>query len=700
MRVRAALATLAFCRAALAPAAADRMVEVDEVVVSAPSPDETVRGMAHGVSVITASDIARSTATSVADLLAREANLNLQAFDSSGRAGTIDIRGMGATAASNVLVLVDGTRLNENDLSGADLSTIPLSQVERIEIVRGGGAVRYGDGAVAGVINVITRPAAPGPARGSVQARAGSYRTGELRGDLAVSGGPLAARINLSAFETDGYRENADVSARDASLGLRYLPAGTLSFLELYARAAWHRDTSGLPGPVSAQAFASGSAARRASSTPFDESSTEDRRYTLGAVADFQARGRFEFRADYLDRDNPFVIGFNPTLSLADQRSLITSQRRDLSARYDLAFEAFGRPHTLSAGFDLLDADYARYQNGQNVLDSSRRLLGDVQSRAVYAAARFRLSPALTLNAGVRGDRFSSRQTQQRFARGGCQTVLVTMLVDVDPGPGVVLVPVQVPQQVGCTDAYRTQWQASGTWRNRGVEVGLGWELSPQLTAFAGYTQHFRNPNVDELALATTTLKPQTGDTVEAGARYALGDRLELGATAFVMRVRDEIMFAIDPATGLGLNLNLDSPTRRTGFELEARLRARKTVALRTSVGYVDARIVNTGTMVPLVPRTTATAEVEWAARPALRFGFSARYVGERFDGNDFENTRFPILPAYTVCDLVMRAEHRGLQLMAGINNLFGAVYSTVGYSGTYYPMPERNFYLSLRAAF
>jgi outer membrane receptor protein involved in Fe transport len=57
-------------------------------------------------------------------------------------------------------------------------------------------------------------------------------------------------------------------------------------------------------------------------------------------------------------------------------------------------------------------------------------------------------------------------------------------------------------------------------------------------------------------------------------------------------------------------------------------------------------------------------------------------------------------LPAYTVCDLVMRAEHRGLQLMAGINNLFGAVYSTVGYSGTYYPMPERNFYLSLRAAF
>ena len=75
---------------------------------------------------------------------------------------SIDIRGMGATAPNNVLVLVDGQRLNENDLTGADLSTIPMSQIERIEILRGGGAVRYGNGAVAGVVNIITKKPVPG----------------------------------------------------------------------------------------------------------------------------------------------------------------------------------------------------------------------------------------------------------------------------------------------------------------------------------------------------------------------------------------------------------------------------------------------------------------------------------------------------------------------------------------------------------
>ena len=88
----------------------------------------------------------------------------------------MDIRGFGETGPLNTLVLVDGRRVNEIDLSGVDWTQIPLDQVERIEIVRGSGSVLYGDNAVGGVINIITKkPEKPLSAR--VEGVIGSYHS-------------------------------------------------------------------------------------------------------------------------------------------------------------------------------------------------------------------------------------------------------------------------------------------------------------------------------------------------------------------------------------------------------------------------------------------------------------------------------------------------------------------------------------------
>ena len=75
----------------------------------------------------------------------------------------MDRSGFGETAALNTLVLVDGWRLNNPDLSGADWKLIPLDRVARIEIVRGSrGSVLYGDNATDSVINIITKQGADG----------------------------------------------------------------------------------------------------------------------------------------------------------------------------------------------------------------------------------------------------------------------------------------------------------------------------------------------------------------------------------------------------------------------------------------------------------------------------------------------------------------------------------------------------------
>lgn len=687
-----------------APARADSrdddVLEARQVVVTAPSVDGTVRTTPHGVSVITAAEIERSTATSVGDLLAREANLNLRSLFGSDKRATIDLRGMGDTAGSNVLVLVDGERLNENDLSGADLSVVPLSRIERIEIIRGGGAVRYGNGAVGGVINISTRRAQPGAGTVDILARGGSYQTGDVRLNAGASAGAWAGNVNVSAYDTNGYRQNSFVTAKDVSAELRWLPERDTGLVDSYLRASYHEDTSGLPGPVSAQAFSGSEAQRRASNAPYDESSTVDQRVTAGGTVDFGRAGRLVVQATYRDRENPFVIGFNPAISLDAQRSLIESKRGDLSARYSVATDAFGLPQKFEAGIDGQRADYGRSENGENIVGSSTRRVGRLASFGVWAGTTLSLSPALALNAGVRGDWSDTREQSQNYTSGDCQTVTTIVQVDVDPGPGVILVPVPVIQQVGCTDAYRTVSSRDSSARNRGVEVGLTWQPTTRVTAFGSYTRNFRNPNVDELLLASADLRAQTGHTLEAGVRLGLGDSLEASATVFQMTIDDEIFYGRDPSTGLIVNRNSDLPTRRTGTELELRWRAHPTLTLRGSLGYVIARFEGPETYVPLVPRTTASTELLWSPREWLRGSFSARYVGSRYDGNDPNNNLYPVLPSYVVCDLAVRVPRGRWLWSAVVANLFDEVYSTIGYSATYYPMPGRSFYLEARYRF
>ena len=75
-----------------------------------------------------------------------------------GTNSSIDMRGFGEASKSNVLILVNGIRLNEIDMSNISFSNIPLTSIDRIEIVRGGSsATLYGSGAVGGSINVVTK---------------------------------------------------------------------------------------------------------------------------------------------------------------------------------------------------------------------------------------------------------------------------------------------------------------------------------------------------------------------------------------------------------------------------------------------------------------------------------------------------------------------------------------------------------------
>ncbi|HXZ86737.1 MAG TPA: TonB-dependent receptor plug domain-containing protein, partial [Myxococcota bacterium] len=90
----------------------------------------------------------------VEELLEQVPGVDVRRFGGLGAYSTASIRG---SKSEQVLVLLDGVRLNEAERGGVDLSTLPLRQVERIEVLPGAGAQRWGSDAVGGVISITTR---------------------------------------------------------------------------------------------------------------------------------------------------------------------------------------------------------------------------------------------------------------------------------------------------------------------------------------------------------------------------------------------------------------------------------------------------------------------------------------------------------------------------------------------------------------
>src|SRR4030042_6190237 len=135
--------------------AEEKIIKIEEVVVTATRTEEEIEKIPSNVTVITQEDIKKSTATTIQDLLRNEDGLIIRDYYGTGTKSTVDMRGF--AKGVNTVILIDGRRINEIDLSGVDWNTIPLENVERIEIVRGTGSILYGDNAMAGVINIITK---------------------------------------------------------------------------------------------------------------------------------------------------------------------------------------------------------------------------------------------------------------------------------------------------------------------------------------------------------------------------------------------------------------------------------------------------------------------------------------------------------------------------------------------------------------
>lgn len=639
-------------------AQADDKIKIDEVVVTATRYEEQVTHVPASVSVITTEDINNSSARNIPELLKTEAGVQVSDITGNSRSYTVDVRGFGETAILNTLVLVDGRRINQADLSGVDWMNIPLERVSRIEIIRGArGSVLYGDNATGGVINIITKEGGEG-FKGGLDLASGSFRT--FKADAYASGSLKGLSLHLSGkyLTSDGYRDNSKTEAKDVGLNAVYY---LKDFMKIDLNAGYHKDHTGLPGALKESDFVAG-ASRTDTRFPDDFAETED--YYIQFAPEAYVSENVALRLDTSFRKRDFL-----SFSSGDFGSFTGNSRiktTALSPQVILKQQFHNVNNKMTAGVDYQKTD-------DDIVNDSlffgTRSIGmfklEKENYGYYLHDEISIAEALRLSGGYRHDR-------ARFTFDPSTPDSVTM----------------------SSDSYT---------------IGVNYTFFRKSYLYASYSRGFRYPVLDEIYsfftnTINTSLAPQTSDDYEIGIRHYFNNDFYAQVNVFRLDTDREIFF--NPTTFQ--NENLDGKTRRDGAEFSFFAAATSWLSLRGSYTVLSAEVEEgtfAGEKVPNVPKHKASMDVMCQINKAITATLTGIYVGERPFISDFAN-EFSNQDDYFILNAKFSYRWKSLKAFVDINNITNKEYSEYGVLGgfplekAFYPSPKRSFLLGLAVEF
>ncbi len=576
-----------------------------------------------GVSVITADEISRSGAATVNEALMRLLGVVGRLDTSGGNNYSLDLRGFGSAADSNQVVIVDGLRLNEGDLSSANLASIPIATIHKIEVLRGTGAVLYGEGATGGVI-VITTKAGMGAERNSqaqIYAATGSYGLRETRTTATLVSGGFSFDVAANDRQSDGYRRNFTSSTHATKISGQW----SNDWLRLGVRAGHDASVSGLPGPLSAAQYVS-DPHQAQSLTEYGALQKSDSGIFAEALL-----GNWQLVADANQRNkDSYAVTFGSPYAYA-----VIATNYSLRARNERKFSSFD--NIFVVGYDK--GAWERTITASAFTPLGTRAQAD--SSAIYVKNDVTLASTGTrLSAGWRSEGLDKAETNSATALN----------------------------------------QREHAW-----ELGINQPLGSGITAYGRVGRSFRLGNVDEFSFTNpgVALQPQTSRDWEFGARWKT-QVTALEARWYRSVLRNEIGY--DPSgTGpfgpFGANVNFD-PTRRQGLELSLTQALGNSLDLHVNAAWRQARFTAgayAGNDVSLVPKRTLAVRADWRPAPEHRVGAGVVWVSSQ--APDFANRC--TIPSYATVDLRYAYTWHKAEFALGIANLGDHKYYTQAFGCT-----------------
>lgn len=628
----------------------------DEVAVTATRFSDSDASIPASISVLTRQDIDNNPAIDIPDLLNAQTGINVTPlYGNQGTDATVDIRGFGDVGISNTLILLDGQRLNTVDMSSIQWATIPLDAIERIEIIRGGGSVLYGDRASGGVVNLITEKS--GQPLASATASLGSYGYKSLDGMVSDGNGQGYFNAFVHDSDSDGWRQNSQSQQQSLTGrgGLRW-DASNETFIDY----AVYRSDYGMPGSIDSHTYYSDPQRAR---TPLDTQEKEGYRLRPGIALPLSATITLDAElalADEYQHSNNVSFG-----SVLDRSLRTVSFTPRIHWQHGLGPL---KSETI-AGMDY----YLGHVSSESTTYASQ---GAKQaSTAMYLQNTTALSDRWSLTLGGRSQNMDQQAHQDAY-------------------PALFM-----PAFAGSSSRTRSVY-----------DLGLNYQ-APTWSMYGKTGTSFRFANTDELfaydpftgnPVFGGDIKPQVGRNNEIGGKANIGS-ISGQFALYRNNVKDEIGY--DGASGA--NVNFD-PTRHQGVEAELSWKLTKQWHVRLAYAYTDATFRSgayDGKQIPMVPANKATAQLGWSSAAMGNYTAQLNYVDERYVSGDYTNT-LKQLPAYATVDLRASKDFKPIQVTVSALNILDKRYAPYGLYSTYhadyfyYPADGRSIFVSAKYDF
>lgn len=643
---------------------AKRLIRLDPIVISPLRSEEAASNVSKSVTVISKEDIGYFHADSLPDLVQNYSGVSVANYYGNPKGTVVDIRGFGEASLSNVLVLIDGRRTNQIDLSGVDWAQIDLNSVEKIEIVRGAATVLHGDNAAAGVINIVTKRGSKEEPVITVGGQLGSYQYKKGFASLSGKSDFMDFYSTYSYQDTSGYRANNDYLANDGFCKVTVYPT---DMFEMQVEFGAHSDRYGMPGSLLPSTLHTDG--RRGTRWGHDRGWTTDWYFTatpkfIFSIGDHEAV--FSVFNSYRDRRSKGLSVYTP--GTFEYETVHHINTYELRPKIELELILGSAENRLIAGMDYF---YAK----DSILSGNRlgaRDRTDIrkQTLGVYIHESSTICDKFLFNAGCRAE-WAYYKFDQNYVLTGRDTKHI---------------------------------------KDAAFNIGAGYKYRERSQVYFDFSRSYRMPNTEEYyvnkyidwwtgAVAgglNTSIKNQDAYNYEVGVKDTYFDWMSFSAALFLIDVKNEIYF--DPSTYQ--NMNYKPLTRHYGAEFAVKFdlfkeKFKPYAFLTLQESYFKGGTY-AGNMVPFVPKVKFVIGATVSPIKNLNWTTALRYVGSRYMISD-QNNIAPKLEAHTILDTTLEYKYKWVRVWMAIRNLFNKKYYAYAVSNnrgaeTLYPAPERSF--------
>jgi iron complex outermembrane receptor protein len=611
---------------ALAVTLSASSVTLEALTVTSTPLGNTELDAPDSVEVYTADDIDKAHVRSLYEFINLQTSVIAMPSFGNPMAQKLDLHGYGIeNGYQNIVITVNGRRLNNVDMVPQLLSAIAPADIERLEIIKSGGVVLGGDGANAGVINIVTK----NDDTKAIRFYGGVYNTYDAAFRVGHSGERFSVSASGEAYHTAGTRHiDADQNRDEQKLanGTFDLSMTPIDALELRLGAQSARTDVNYGGPMT-QAEYDENPAQPGSGYGWGPAPSQQRfdsdAYSAGITYDLNAHWSLNLDGHLEKKKSDYVT----------YGSVYTYDYRSLDA--EALYTNGGVQVTLGA--DLFDGERDSGATSYSISNETTK-----KNAAGYALAQYRTG-GHTFKAGYRYEDVGYDYSDANNSLDRSETL-------------------------------------------HGVEAGYNYRLSPERSLFVSYAHAYQAPDVDRffnkdsltgIVTFNGFIDPMSSDTVTAGYTAVTATN-KFKASAYYTALHNEIYYYSDPGYVASANTNIDR-SHKYGVDLYDQWMVSDRMSLSLNYNYVQAVIDEEeqngedfgGNDLPGVSNHNVKAALSIMPTDALTFTLSHTHRSSAYAMNDFGNNFSQRQQVYNSTDVSLTFAEESYELFAKINNMF-----------------------------